>query len=308
MSYRVDRTAMCIFVDTPVALQHMLRQLQDSPLVAVDTESDSLYVYFEKVCLVQLSIPGADYLVDPLRVDIAPLGALFASQDCEKIFHAASYDILCLKRDYGFTFANIFDTMIAARILGWKRYGLAAILEERFGVRIDKRLQRYNWGVRPLPAAALQYARSDTHYLLPLRELQVRELQARGKWTEAQRTFARETCIEPVIKSFDTEGFWRIPGVWQLDPLGRAVLRELYILRENLAREMDWPPFKVISNATMVQLALDRPSSQSGLDRVKGLSRHIRKRYADKLLDAITRGRRAPAPSPPGTVRSSSPR
>lgn len=307
MGCRVDQATPCIFVDTSVALQHMLRRLQGSPLIAVDTESDSLYVYFEKVCLLQLSIPGVDYLVDPLRVNIAPLGVLFASQDCEKIFHAASYDILCLKRDYGFTFANIFDTMIAARILGWKRHGLAAILEERLGVRVDKRLQRYNWGARPLPAAALEYARSDTHYLLPLREMQVRELQARGKWTEAQRAFAREARAEPGVKSFDPEGFWRIPGVWQLDPVGQAVLRELYILRDNLAREMDWPPFKVISNATMVQLAMDRPSSQNGLELVKGLSRHIRKRHAGKLLDAITRGQHASVPSPPRTVQLSYP-
>lgn len=302
MRHQVDHTATCIFVDTPSALERMLRRLQDAPSVAVDTESDSLYVYFEKICLLQLSIPGIDYLVDPLRVDITPLGALFANQDQEKVFHAASYDILCLKRDYGFTFANIFDTMIAARLLGWKHHGLAAILEERFGVRVDKRLQRYNWGLRPLPVAALEYARSDTHYLLPLRELQIRELQACGKWAEAQRAFAREACIEPTVKRFDVEGFWRIPGAWQLDPIGQAILRELYILRDNLAREMDWPPFKVIPNAVMVQLAVDRPSSRSGLERVKGLSQHIREHYAGKLLDAITRGQHAYEPSPPRTA------
>jgi len=307
MSYQVDRTATCIFVDTSAALRRMLRRLQDSPLVAVDTESDSLYVYFEKVCLLQLSIPDVDYLVDPLRVDIAPLGVLFASPDHEKVFHAANYDILCLKRDYGFIFVNIFDTMLAARILGWKRYGLAAILQERFGVRVDKRLQRYNWGVRPLPAAALEYARLDTHYLLPLRELLIRELQAYGKLAEAQRAFAREACADPVVRGFDAEGFWRIPGVWQLDPVGQAVLRELYILRDNLAREVDWPPFKVIPNATMIQLAVTRPCTRRDLELVKGLSQHIRKRFAGKLLDAIARGGCAPVPSPSRTMRPPSP-
>ena len=299
MGHQVDHTTTCIFVDTPAALDRMLKQLQDAPLIAVDTESDSLYVYFEKICLLQLSIPGFDYLVDPLRVDIAPLGALFASRDQEKVFHAASYDILSLKRDYGFTFANIFDTMIAARILGWKHHGLAAILEERFGVRVDKRLQRYNWGLRPLPTAALEYARLDTHYLLPLRALQVRELQARRKWAEAQRAFAREACLEPAVKHFDAENFWRIPGAWQLDPIGQAILRELYILRDNLARELDWPPFKVISNVTMVRLAVERPSSRSSLERIKGLSQHVRKHYASKLLDAIVRGQQTSVLSPP---------
>jgi ribonuclease D len=194
--------------------------------------------------------------------------------------------------------------MIAARILGWKHYGLAAILQERFGVRVDKRLQRYNWGIRPLHAAALEYARQDTHYLLPLRDLQLRELRAQGRLAEARRAFAREASAEPVVKSFDPEGFWRIPGVWQLDPVGRAILRELYILRDQLARKMDLPPFRVIPNATMLQLAIDRPTSQRGLELAKGLGRHIRKRYAGELLEAIARGQRAPVSSPPHAMRS----
>ena len=123
----------------------MIAHLQDSPVLAVDTESDSLYVYFEKICLLQFSTPDTDYLVDPLVVDLTPLGDLFADERYEKVFHAAEYDILCLKRDYGFTLANLFDTMISARVLGWKRYGLGSILQDRFNVQLNKRMQRYNW-------------------------------------------------------------------------------------------------------------------------------------------------------------------
>jgi len=306
MGYRINEAETYILVDTPATLKQVLEQLRDAPLFAVDTESDSLYAYFEKVCLLQLSIPGADYLVDPLRVDVTPLGELFASQDHEKVFHAASYDILCLKRDYGFTFVNIFDTMVAARILGWRHYGLAAILQEQFGVHVDKRLQRYNWGARPLSTAALEYARLDTHYLLPLRDLQIQELQRRGKLIEARHAFARESLKEPATKSFDPEGFWRISGVLQLDPVGRAILRELYILRDKLAREMDLPPFKVISNDVLVHLAVTRPSSRRELLHIKGLGQGIYRRCSDELLEAIARGRRALTPSPLRDRRPSS--
>ena len=164
-----------IWVDNSSGLEQLIQTLSQEPLVAVDTESDSLYSYFEKVCLIQFSIPGTDYLLDPLSVDVTGLAPFFANGEVQKIFHAAEYDILSLKRDYGFTFVNLFDTMIAAKILGWPRYGLGPILAEYFGVKLDKRFQRYNWGQRPLSRKAREYAHLDTHYLLPLRQIQFSE-------------------------------------------------------------------------------------------------------------------------------------
>jgi len=160
-----------VWIDTPKGLNQLITTLTNQKVIAVDTESDSLYSYFEKVCLIQFSTSQTDYLLDPLNVDIAPLADLFADPSIEKIFHAAEYDILSLKRDYNFTFVNLFDTMLAARILGWKRYGLGSILEEQFEVKLDKRFQRYNWGQRPLSRQALDYARLDTHYLLRLQNV-----------------------------------------------------------------------------------------------------------------------------------------
>jgi ribonuclease D len=139
--------------------------------VAVDTESNSLFAYREQVCLVQFSTTQADFLVDPLALaDLTPLAPLFADPKIEKVFHAAEYDLLCLKRDFGFSFANLFDTMLAGRILGRKEIGLGAMLEAFYGVQADKRHQRANWGQRPLPAPLLEYATLDTHYLIPLRD------------------------------------------------------------------------------------------------------------------------------------------
>jgi len=280
----------------------MLDRLQDAPIVAVDTESDSLYAYFEKVCLLQFSIEGTDFLVDPLSVNVEPLGQLFASEWHEKVFHASEYDILCLKRDYHFEFNNLFDTMIAARLLGWKRYGLAPILEERFNVRLNKNLQRYDWGMRPLANEALSYARFDTHYLLPLREMQRQELQIRNRLEEAYQVSQRQARAEPSPKVFDPDDFWRIKGARYLNPEQQAVLREVFIFRDALARQLDRPPFKVLSNAALVSLATTIPASRRELDHIKGLSHRMRNQYAHDLLQAIVRGLDA---SPPRYPRNS---
>lgn len=277
----------------------MLASLRDSPVIAVDTESDSLYVYFEKVCLLQFSVSGVDYLVDPLAVDVTTLGDLFADERYAKVFHAAEYDILCLKRDYGFAFANLFDTMIAARVLGWKRYGLGPILADRFNVRLNKRMQRYNWGIRPLPNEALNYARLDTHFLLSLREMQLTELQAKKRLVEARRAFQRQTQVEPTPKVFSPDDFWRIRGARDLLPIEQAILRQLYMFRDCRARRLNRPPFKVINDATLIRLAQIRPADRRSLAQVKGLSYRMSHHEGGGLLKAIAKGLESPPPTYP---------
>ncbi len=274
----------------------MIVHLRDTPVVAVDTESDSLHVYFEKVCLLQFSIPGTDYLVDPLAIDVRPLGDVFASENQQKVFHAAEYDIICMKRSFGFTFANLFDTMIAARVLGWQRCGLGPILQERFSLKMNKRMQRYNWGTRPLPDMALEYARLDTHFLLFLRDLQISELEDKGRLVEAQQAFQRQVGVQIPATQFDPDNFWRIRGARHLTPGKQAVLRQLYVFRDELARNLNLPPFKVISDTYLVHLASASPSSRPSLTRVKGLSHRLRTRYADQLLEAIATGLTSPPP------------
>jgi len=293
-----------ILVDTPDELARTVARLQAEPAVAVDTESNSFYVYHEQVCLIQFSIPGQDFLVDPLALsDLSPLGPIFADPAIEKVFHAAEYDVMCLKRDFGFRFTNLFDTMIAARILGWPRYGLGSILEERFGVRQNKRLQRADWGQRPLSPEQLRYAALDTHYLLPLRDLMRAELRARRREAEAKEAFASLPALEWNKHEFDPNGFWSIKGARDLSLSGQAVLRELYIYRDKQARARNLPPFKVLSNAAMIRLSERRPTTINGLRRVKGISQVVIKRYGRGLLDAIRRGRNAPPPQPPARPR-----
>lgn len=289
-----------LWVAAPPALAAMLADLASGPALAVDTESDSLYSYFEKVCLLQFSTRAEDYVVDPLALaDLASLGPLFADPGTVKVFHAAEYDILCLKRDYQFRFSNIFDTMVAARVLGWTNVGLGNILQERFGVTVNKKMQRADWGHRPLTAEQIAYAREDTHYLLALRDLQLAELERAGRLEEACEEFERLTRIEPTPRRFDPEAYWNMDGARDLDPVQLGILRELFQLRDTLARKEDHPPFKVLSDASMLRIAQAKPTWPHDLARIPGASSYIIHRYGPSILQSAERGRAAPQTTPP---------
>jgi len=295
-----------VLIKQPEQLDAMLSRLTTAPAIGVDTESDSLYVYREKVCLVQFSIPEADYLVDPLApgLSLEPLRKLFADPSIVKVFHAAEYDVMCLKRHAGFQFRNLFDTMWAARILGWKQFGLATILKEHFGVQMDKRWQRHNWGQRPLERQALAYARLDSHYLIQLQDIQVQELGARDLTEHARETFAQVAEALPAPRETHPDDFWRVKGAWDLPPRSQAVLRELFVFREKEASRRDCPPFKVMGDKTLMALAQARPSRAQGLASLDGMSPLQIKRYGEKVIGAVTRGLSAPIPRAP---RSSPP-
>ncbi len=285
-----------ILVDTPAAFASFLEALAQAERLALDTESDSLYRYFHKVCLIQVSTAEADYLLDPLRLpDLQPLGKFLADPAVEKILHAAENDIVLLKRDFGFAFDHVFDTMLAARILGRRNVGLAALLEECFGVVLDKRSQLTDWGRRPLTREQLSYARLDSRYLLPLRDLLVQELQARRRWREAQEAFAELAGLEYVEKPFDPDGFWRSKVVRDLRPDELAVFRELYLWRDQQARALDLPPFKVLTDQVLAQLSREQPARLADLP----LNARQADRFGSAILAAIRRGRSATPPPLP---------
>lgn len=284
-----------VWVDSPTGLAGMQAQMQALAAIAVDTESDSLYSYFEKVCLLQFSTPAEDYVVDPFPLgDLSALGALFADPAIEKVFHAAEYDILCLRRDYGFGFASIFDTMIAARILGWANVGLGSILQERFGVSLNKRMQRADWGHRPLSVEQIAYAREDTHYLLALRDIQLAELARLGRLEEAREEFARLANVQPAVRRFDPDAYGNLEGARDLDPVQLGTLRELYRFRDAQARREDRPPFKVLAESALLRIAEALPDSVPALRRVDGLTPYALQRYGQAIVQAVARGRAAP--------------
>lgn len=284
-----------VWVARPVDLDRMIRMLAGQNIIAVDTEANSLHAFREQVCLIQFSIPEVDYLVDPLALaDLSPLESIFSSPKIEKVFHAAEYDIIGLKRDFGFTFRNLFDTMQAGRILARPAVGLASMLEAEFGLHLDKRYQRANWGQRPLPPALLAYARLDTHYLIDLRHRLARELQESGRWPVAAEDFYRLTLIQPGSNHLDdSEGCWRVAGSQQLTPQQNAVLMELCIYRSRQAEAADLPLFKVLGNATLVQLAQALPQHLDEMYGIEGLSPRLIERHGHALLSAIQRGLRA---------------
>lgn len=295
-----------ILVTTPAELEAAVAAMRRAGRLALDTESNSLYAYHYRVCLIQISTDNEDYLIDPLALaDLRPLGELVAQPGLEVTMHAAENDILLLRRDFGWRFAAVFDTLWAARILGWREVGLASLLATHFGVTLDKRLQRTNWGRRPLTPEQIAYARLDTHFLLPLRDRQEAELRARDRWEEAQEVFAELLTITWEEK--ERPGFWRLPGVWQLEPQQQAVLKALFDWREETAARRNVPPFKVLSNEAMMALARHQPTTPAALATTPGLPRRLSPEQTRVLLRVIEQGRRQPPPTPPETERGQRP-
>lgn len=300
-----------LLVAEPESLARLLAALAREPAVGVDTESNSLYAYRERVCLIQFSTAAQDFVLDPLALpDLSALGPLFANPAQQKIFHAAEYDLICLKRDYDFKFANVFDTMVAARTLGWPRLGLGAILQERFGVSMNKRFQRANWGERPLTAELLDYARLDTRYLVPLRAELAAELAAAGRTQEAQEEFERlerVTGAAPIPPGGDggvnPHAFWRVNGARDLAPHQAAVLRELFLYREHQAEHADRPPFKIMSDQTLMDIARAAPGTLEALEGLAGMTPAQIRRHGASLLQAVRRGQAAGPLRPPHAER-----
>lgn len=294
---------------TESAFAEMMEQLWTRKFVALDTESDSLFSYYPKVCLIQVSTfadgdqdPNAavDFLIDPLRFTaMQPLGQLMADPSCTVIMHAAENDIYQLQREFDFTFATLFDTQLAARILGWPRAGLAAILEEQFGVVSNKRMQRTNWGKRPLTPEQIAYAQMDTHYLLALRARQIQELHERDRWEEAQEAFAQLTATDYRERVTNERSVWQMKEARNVPHAQTGMLESLWLWREQEAQQQDRPPFKVVNNRTLIELAEKQPTSHHALQEVRSLSGSEIQRYGGAILQAVREGKTRPLPALP---------
>jgi ribonuclease D len=287
-----------LLVQDAAGLGRLVDALRHEPAVALDTESNSFHVYRERVCLLQLSTREQDWVVDPLAVDVRPLGELLCDGR-ETVLHGADYDVRCLRREYAWRLPRLFDTMVAARRLGRAGLGLSALVEARFGVRLSKANQRSDWGRRPLSPDQLAYAALDTHYLLPIAEELRLELAKQGLADQALAEFQRIATVEPKERVFDQEGWRRLKGARDLDAPGKAVLRALWISREARASEADRPPFKVLSEQTMVEIAKLRPTTGEALARIPGATPQVMKRMGDAIRAALTPAADGP-PSRPG--------
>jgi ribonuclease D len=261
--------------------------------VAVDTEADSFHHYRERVCLVQLSAKGRHALVDPLAsIDLSSLNAPFSDRSIRKILHGADYDVRLLARDFGLVVYGLTDTMIAARLLGEPAQGLAALLEKYLGVTLDKSHQRADWSKRPLSEAMREYAVLDTCHLEALASILDQRLEALGR-----TAWMSEECLrlEGVRwrdrRDLDPEPYRRTKGARSLDRSGLAVLRELWMWRDAIARKRDKPLFKVLRDETLLALAATPPASIGDLTRVSGFPDHfVRSPSGLEVLDAARRG------------------
>ena len=294
------------YIDNADDLRRAVGRLRTQRRIAFDTESNSLHAYRERICLIQLSTCDEDILIDPLGIDdIAALGEIFADSAIEKVFHAAEYDLICLKRDFDFEARGVFDTMAAARVRGYRRVGLGAMLEDLLGIAHTKSHQTRDWSRRPLPPAYRRYAQLDTHFLLPLRDRLHEELRRAGQLEEAREYFADVTAFELKPQAFDPNGFWSLCRPDALTKQQMAVLRELYILRDALAKTADFPPQKLVNNKALLAIARRLPRRRRQLYEIRGLPAWLVRQSGDEIVEAVAHGRisqpprRPPRPKPP---------
>jgi ribonuclease D len=280
-----------VWVDTAADLERAVAHLSRARALAIDTEADSFYHYFHKCCLVQISDGQTDFLLDSLALkEPAALAPLLEAAGTPKVLHAAEQDVLYLRRDFGFELRPLFDTMVAAQLLGRKSIGLAGLLKESFGLTLDKVCQRDDWSRRPLTARQIAYAAADVRHLIQLSHVLEAELEALGRLSWAREEFEHIARRAWTPREFDRNDFWGLKGARDLEPEVAAILRELYAVRDERARSADVPPFRILSDETLVALARRKPRTGSDLDGIKGFTPLVRRRIGPLVLAAAERG------------------
>jgi ribonuclease D len=262
--------------------------------LALDTEGASFHRFLDRIYLLQLSTREHSAIIDPLPVGSpAGLGQLLQSNSVEVVFHDADYDLRLLHQDYGWHVTNIFDTRIASQLLGIKSFGLAALLEQFFGVKLDKKHQRADWSMRPLTADMLDYAAQDTRYLLQLKDHMKGELTRRGRLHWAQEEFAKLEGTRWEAEE-GMEGFLRLKGARDLSRPELAVLREVANWRNTVAAQLDRATFRVMGNEVLFELARRTPKSVSELSAIKGMPKGMIERAGADIVAAVRRGTEVP--------------
>ncbi len=293
-------------VDRPDTFAALLAEVAGAPLLAIDTEAASFHRYLDRIYLIQLSTRDLTAVIDPLGVgSLEPIGALLADPSVEKVFHDADYDLRLFDKEFGFHASNLFDTRIAAQFLNEPGIGLGALLQKYFGITADKRFQRADWSARPLTGPMLEYAAGDTSQLCELRDILRQQLVGLGRmdWVTEELELTEGTrwtgsTAEPYA------GFMRLKGAKALDRRSLALLRELYVWREELSSKLDRASFRVAGNEVLFQLAQHPVRSADELGRVRGIGRDTLERRGDDILAAIERGLAIPEAELPKVERT----
>ena len=287
-------TDSALYLDKPEAVDRFLDEISDAKEIALDTEGASFHRFLDRIYLLQLSTRDRSAIIDPLPIGSpAKLGELLQSKAVEVVFHDADYDLRLLHQDYGWHVTNIFDTRIASQLLGIKSFGLAALLEQYFDVKLDKKHQRADWSMRPLSPDMLEYAAQDTRFLLQLKDHMTGELDRRGRLNWAREEFARLEGTRWEAEE-SMEGFLRLKGARDLSRRELAVLREVANWRDTVAAQLDRATFRIMGNEVLFELARTTPRSVSELAAIKGMPKGMLDRAGSDIVAAVRRGSEVP--------------
>jgi len=296
-------------ITTTSSLSSLAERLGREPSLGFDTEAASFHRYHDRIYLIQVSSVSESAILDPLALDdLSTLGALLADPRIQIVFHDADYDLRSLNRDYHFVARNIFDTRIAAQLLGQPAVSLGALLMKYFGIALNKKLQRADWSQRPLSQEMIDYAAADTSHLVPLRDVLEAALRERGRWEWALEEFRRLETLRAGSPAGGSGNYLRLKGAATLPPRVQIVLQALHQWRDAHARALDRAPFRVLSNEALVSLAQAAPTAEAALRAIPRISPALIDRYGGELIDVIRQALSVPADGWPRRERTRAPR
>ena len=277
------------FIDTLSSLKTVSPALSNTKILAVDLEADSMYHYKEKVCLIQLATPQISVIIDPLGIEsISLLKPIFENPKIQKIIHGADYDVRSLYRDFQTSINNLFDTELANRFLGIRETGLEAVILDRFNIQLDKRFQKKDWSIRPLPEEMIEYAVRDVRYLEPLAAALQKELKKKGRFSWVEEECYHLSRVRPPPEN-SAPLYLKFKGAGRLDPRSLAVLEELLQVRDQMAERKDKPLFRILRNETLKKIALMKTADIEFIKHQKILSRKQVAMYGRAIEKAANR-------------------
>jgi ribonuclease D len=295
-------------IDSQTGLAAFIQKAGEARMIAVDVEGDSMFHFQEKVCLIQMAANGDTAVIDPLALqDLSGLKPLLASPSICKVIHGADYDVRSLYRDFGICIENLFDTQLASMFVGWQETSLEAVVARRFNVELDKRCQKKDWSMRPLPDDMTAYAALDVVHLIPLAKALMAELDQQGrlKWVLEECRLLSQ--VRPA-DNHDDPLFMKFKGAGRLEPRQLAALEALLQLRNAIARQKDRPLFKVIGNPTLKKIAMALPTSLEELKRSSEMSDKQMDMYGRAVMEALRNVHNIPSDELPRYPRQRSPK
>jgi len=295
-------------IDSRSQLAHLVSKIENETTIGVDLEADSMYHFQEKVCLIQMATANVNVVIDPLVIkDLSALKPIFNSNEIQKIFHGADYDVRSLYRDFKININNLFDTELASRFLGVPETGLEAVLKKKFEVTLDKKYQRKDWSRRPLPREMVAYAAEDARYLLPLARDLAAALKDKGRFSWVDEECELLSNVRPNLNG--TQPLYvNFKGAGKLDSRSLAVLEALLQCRREIARKKDRPLFRIIGSHSLQSLAAAKPTDLKQLEKTGALSPKQISMYGRQVLAAINSAVKLPKKELPVYPRRKAPR